>query len=188
MLYKPYRMKILLPIICLLLLASCSHRIIQTTKTVEKDSIHVDTLKTQRIVKTKGDSVGMSFKLPDAKIVYPESNIKEPELSFPSEDPIIFKKTQKQGRLTESVTISKKGNVVITCKEDSLQHVIDKMKITINKLRTITTTQTNTVVCPPKSDWEKFCEWFTWLCIAAIVGATAYRFRKLLPSPFNLIP
>jgi len=187
-------MRILLPIICLFL-TSCSHRIIQTTKTVEVDSIKVDTLKTQKIVKTKGDSTGVSFNLGQlftGKILYPEStpekSIKEPELSFPSEDPIIFKKTQKTGRLTETITISKKGIVTASCKEDSLQRIIDEMMITIQKSKTITTTETKTEVCPPKSKWESFCEWFTWLCIAAIVGATAYRFRKVLPPPINMIP
>jgi putative lipase involved disintegration of autophagic bodies len=179
-------MRILLPLICLLFLASCSPRFTQTTKTVEKDSVHVDTVKTQRIVKIKGDSVGMAFRLPDVKgeIIYPAKSAppeKQFDSTFPSEDPIVFQKTQKEGRLTESVTISKKGNVTISCKEDSLKEIIEAQRITIQKFKDVTTTKTNTIVCPPKTDWEKLCEWWTWLCIAALIGATVYRFRKAIP-------
>lgn len=165
-------------------LSSCSPKIIQTTKTIEKDSVHVDSVKTVKIIKTKGDSIGMAFKLPAAQIVYPEKDVKAPEeeLSFPAEDPIVFKKVQKQGRLTESVTISKKGNVVITCKEDSLKEIIESQRVTIQKFKATTTIQTNTVVCPPKSRWANFCEWFTMIVLAFCAGFAFYKFRKLIPG------
>lgn len=181
-------MRYLLPL--LMLLAGCSQKVIQSTSTIEKDSIHIDTVKTVKVVKKKGDSVGVAFKLPVAQIIYPEKTVKDPEQSLPfqAEDPIVFKKTEKQGRLTESVTISKKGNVVITCREDSLKSIIQQQRITIQKFKDVTTTETKTVVCPPKTKWESFCEWWTWLCIGAILGYVGYKLRKLLPFPINKIP
>lgn len=155
-------------------LSSCSPKIIQTTKTIEKDSVHVDSVKTTRIIKTKGDSVGMAFKLPAAKIVYSEKDIKPPEeeLSFPAEDPIVFKKVQKQGRLTESVTISKKGNVIITCKEDSLKEIIESQRVTIQKFKDKTTTTTEAIQTQFIPKFYKFCLWW-FIASVALIGVYA---------------
>lgn len=180
-------MRYLLPL--LMLLVGCSQKVIQSTRTIEKDSTHIDTVRTRKVVKTKGDSVGMTFKIKDwgplssGQLIYPEKKVevKDNTLDNTFADPIVFQKTQKQGRLTESVTISKKGNVVISCKEDSLKEIIEAQRITIQKFKNTTTTQTKTIICPSKSDWEKFCEWWTWFCIVLIIGGITYRFRKYIP-------
>jgi hypothetical protein len=176
-------MKNLFFVIAILFLASCSHRIIQTTKTVEKDSVHVDTVKTQIVKKVKGDSVGMGFKLPSAIIILPEE-VGTDLFGIAPEDPIVFQRTQKTGRLTETVTISKKGNVKFSCKEDSLKEIIESQRITIQKFKSVTTTTTKAEVCPPKTKWATFCEWWTWLCIGGIIGFLVFKFRALIKIPF----
>ena len=179
-------MRILTYLILFAILSSCSQKIIQSTKTVEKDSVHVDTVKTRKIVKTKGDSTGLKFNISEVKdqeenfVVASESTIKK--------DSVIFHRTSRKGGVTTSVDITRKGNVKISCKEDSLRTIIEQQRITIQKFKDITTIQTNTVVCPPKTKWQSFCEWVTWIFIALISGGLIYRFRKVLPPPINWIP
>lgn len=188
-------MRILLLLLAASFFISCSPKIIQSSKTVEKDSVHVDST-TQRIVKKiKGDSSGLSFNLselphieltPPGQIIYPEIKKEIPlgDMGFIIEDSIVFHKTQKQGRLTQTVDISKSGKVKITCKEDSLSEVIEKQRITIEKFKNTVTVNTDTVQCSPKSKWSEFCEWFTIVVMALIAGAVLYRFRGLLKIPW----
>lgn len=150
------------------------------TKIIEKDSVHVDSTAQIIIKKKKGDSTGLKFNIADAaigKILYPEtSNVKSLDNTF---DPIVFTKKTKTGNITAEVDVTKKGNVTVSCKEDSLNEIIEKQRITIREFKNKTTE--TTVICPPKTKWQTFCEWFTWFIIAMILGALIYRFRKLIP-------
>ena len=104
---------IFIPLAFLLLLSSCSGKIIQSSSTIEKDSVFVDTVHHKKIIKEKGDSVGAVIQLPQTLINRTKTltSPKEEEvISFTAEDPIVFKQEVKKGRLTESVTIHKKEN------------------------------------------------------------------------------
>lgn len=157
-------MKIVLYAILFALLTNCSQKIIQSSKTIEKDSVHVDSVVTRKIIKTKGDSVGFGFKLSDIGPLITSENIKDLKtgevLAFKEEDPIIFKKTQKNGHLTQSVTISKSGNVKLSCKEDSLQEVINNQRITIKNFKSKVTIETKTIEVEYIPKFYKFCLWW----------------------------
>lgn len=170
--------------IFLITLASCSKQIITTTKTVEKDSVHVDTVKTKKIVKTKGDSAGIKFNL--SEITQPpttsttETLRLEPPVTF-TDDPVVFHKQVKTGHLTETVDITKKGNVKVTCKEDSLQHVIDNLKITIQKFKTTTTTTQAIKIEHKPTQFDLFCRGFTIAIFIVIALLVLNKFKKFIP-------
>ncbi len=162
-------------------LTNCSSKIISTTTTTE--TTKTDTVKTRKVEKTKGDSTGLEFNLEEitgkSLTTGQAVSVKLEQPVVFLDDPIVFHKQIKKGNVTSSIDITKKGNVKVTCKEDSLQHIIDSLTITIEKYKT-TTIVTKTIEHKPTT-FDIFCRAFTILFFILVLLLIGNKFKKFIP-------
>lgn len=146
--------------LCLLLIASsCAPKLTQTSSSVEKDSTSVKVVHHHDTIRIKGEIITIIQK----KLIH---------------DTVIV---EKQGRTELDIT-RKNGITTTICKSDSLQKALDIALNDTTRYKFKTTKVVRTIYQnKPKSDLTKFCEWFTIIVIAACLGFTVYKFRKVVP-------
>ena len=96
------------------------------------------------------------FYLPANELTFDTSGI------FP--DNIVFHKTQKKGRLTQSISVSN-GKVTFKCAEDSLKAIIEYQAKVLheNKRETITT------IVPVRDAWYIFFRSGFWIILSLLL-------------------
>ena len=115
------------------------------------------------------------------EIIYRDSTIYLPgdttEIGFAIPCPE-FSQEKKKGNTTIGVKSDGKGNVKITCREDSLKLVIDSLQTIISKKEVYHSEEKTTVVEKPVTVLKyKIPKWCWWLLIINI-ALLAWRFRN----------
>ena len=143
-----------LPLI--IFLAACSPKVINTTKTTERDSLGVKLVFIQDTVRIKGDSIIAVIHERDTIIV------------------------EKQGR-AELDIVKKNGRTTTKCKCDSIQKALNIAINDTTRYKFKETTVTKTIFKNrDKTGFEKFCLWFTLICGGGIVLLIGMKLRSVI--------
>lgn len=153
-------------LIIILLLASCAPKIINTKTTTVRDSIVTKTVHHRDTIKIPGQTIFVTKTIKDTTS---------------------FTIDKKEGR-GELIITDNHGQLSAKCECDSIRRAFDFVSKDTSRYKFKTTTLTRTIEVKFIPKFYKFTFGFFWIIIAIILGGTIYRFRKLLPAPFNLIP
>ena len=149
------------------LLTSCAPKIVNTKTTTVRDSLVIKEVHHMDTVRIKGDTITIE--------------------KFVGEQAMPFTEEKKQGRADVKITISH-GQLSVKCKCDSIQKALDIVLKDTSRYKFTATNEIRTVQVKFIPRFYKFTFWSFWLLVAIVAGGVVYRFRKLLPAPFNLIP
>lgn len=163
-------MKFLIPILTLVLLASCKtpQFVLPTIKHVVKDSIvfKTDTLYRKDTLKLPGDTLEIGFAIP-----CPQAK----NISL----------TKVAGRTQLTVKSDSQGNFYINCKTDSLVHVIDSLfNVIVQKESYHSDVQTVTVTKIETVTKFKVPKWCWWLFVFNL-GQLIWKFRNPIGGFFK---
>lgn len=153
---------ILIIVVTMLLLAGCSKKLQPTIETVHNDSI-VETIKyvpKKEIVYIDGEQV----------IIYDTIKCQDYEATA----------TSATGKLTNTVSI-KNGRLTSTCKQDSLQHIVEWLETELTKEKYSLKTRTETKYVPVDKLIKYTPKWH-WYLHAVLLLLVLWIFRTPIIS------